>query len=149
VKLLMFAMALTLSSVSFAQSMQNFSGDYTLNFSVSACNPNARVEVSGSTVTIVNQDQRDNRGWSTTKLTVGTTKYSPAAGFEQVVKVSLKGSEYTVETVSKRGGSEVGYVKDLYTFSDKNGRKALNISLAVATRGNVSGWGTTCGYEKK
>jgi hypothetical protein len=62
---------LFLSSLSFAQGLQNYNDDYTLNFSVSACNSNARVEINGATVKIVNPDQRDNRGWATTTLTLG------------------------------------------------------------------------------
>ncbi len=137
------------SSVSFAQNLTSFNGDYKLNFSVSACNSNARVEISGATVKIINQDLRDNRGWSTQTLTAGSKSWSLASGTKQTAKVSIVGSQVVVETTTVRGGSESAYVKDTYTFAEKNGRKSLMISLSVATRGNVADWGTTCGYEKQ
>jgi hypothetical protein len=145
----MIAVSLMISTVSFAQGLANFSGDYKLNYSSSACNPNARVEVSGTTVKIINQDLRDNRGWSTQTLTPGSKSWSMAAGINQSAKVSVVGTQVIVETTTKRGGSESAYVKDTYTFSEKNGRKSLMISLSVATRGNVDGWGVGCGYEKQ
>ena len=148
-KSLISLFVLTLSSASFAQGLQNFNGDYKLNFSISACNPNARVEVSGTKIKIINQDLRDNRGWSTVTLTPGLKSSAPVPGITQTSKVSVAGTVVSVETTTRRGGSESSYVKDTYTFSEKNGRKSLMISLAVSTRGNVSGYGTSCGYEKQ
>jgi hypothetical protein len=135
--------------MSFGQNLTSYNGDYKLNFSVSACNANARVEVHGPSVKITNQDFRDNRGWSTQTLTAGSKSWSLAAGITQTAKVSFVGSQIVVETTTIRGGYESAYVKDTYDFSEKNGRKSLMISLSVATRGNVAGWGTTCGYEKQ
>ena len=148
-KTVLILATLMLSSLTYAQNLTNFNGDYKLNLAVSACNPNARVEIVGSTVKIINQDLQDNRGWSTVALTVGSKDYSRVPGIKQTTKVSIVGTQVVVETTTVRNGSETAYVKDNYTFSEKNGRKSLMISLSVATRGNVAGWGTTCGYEKQ
>ena len=148
-KNVLFLATLMLSGLSHAQNLTSYNGDYKLNLAVSACNPNARVEIAGSTVKIINQDLRDNRGWATQTLTVGSKDYSRVAGIKQTTKVSIVGTQVVVETTTVRNGSETAYVKDNYTFSEKNGRKSLMISLSVATRGNVAGWGTTCGYEKQ
>ena len=148
-KTVLILATLMLSGLCNAQNLTSYNGDYKLNFSVSACNTNARVEASGPTVKIINQDPRDNRGWSTQALTVGSKDYSRAQGIKQTTKVSVVGTQVVVEATTVRNGSETAYVKDTYTFSEKNGRKSLMISLSVATRGNVAGWGTTCGYEKQ
>lgn len=147
----LFGLTLILvSSFSWAQKLQDFSGDYTLNFSISACNSNARVEISGSTISIINQDPRDNRGWSTTKLKVGQSSRLLDGGNKIVTTVKNEKNEISVsKSIQNSRGKEIAFEKDLYTFTEKNNKKSLMISLAVESRGNLAGWGTTCGYEKK
>jgi hypothetical protein len=147
-KTLFMIFCLQLSAISWA-ALQDFNGDYTLTYAVDACNHNARVSIGPSSISIVNPDPRDNRGWSTTQLKLGQTKYSIGGGSNQVVKTSIVGSQVVVETTTVRNGSEQAYNKDVFTFSLKNNVKTLQVSLSVATRGNVSGWGTSCTYEKK
>jgi hypothetical protein len=141
---------LFISSLSWAQNIQDFNGDYTLNFAVSACNPNARVEINNQKIKIINQDPRDNRGWSTTELKMGESTYVLANGNKIVTTVKLNKTEVVVsKSIQNNRGKETAFEKDLYTFSNKNGKKSLTISLAVEVKGNLAGWPTTCGYEKK
>lgn len=138
------------TSLSWAQNIQDFNGDYTLNYAVSACNPNARVEITGQKIKIINQDLRDNRGWSTTELKLGQSTYTLANGNKIVTTVALSKSDVIVsKSIQNTRGKEIAFEKDLYSFSDKNGKKSLLISLAVEVKGNLAGWPTTCNYEKK
>jgi len=149
-KTLFFMTLALITTASWAQKLQDFNGDYTLNFSVSACNPNARVEISSSSISIINQDLRDNRGWSTAKLKIGESTYTLANKNKIVTTVKLEKTQVIVsKSIQNTRGKEVAFEKDLYTFADKNGKKSLTISLATEVRGNLAGWGTTCGYEKK
>lgn len=144
--LLLFAFLF--SPLSQAQSFSAFSGDYVLTESMGACNSNARVEV-GSSLNIINQDPRDNKGWSSIKIVPGTTSFSPAAGFKVMTKVSVAGLKVSVERTTLRGGSFAGSSKDVFEFTNTNGRKGLRISLDDETKGNVSAWNIVCKYEKR
>jgi hypothetical protein len=147
-KLIILALGLSLSTLSLAQNITPFSGDYVLKMAISACNQNARVEIQNKNITITNPDLRDNRGWATTKLSVGETSRTMVNGAKQIERVSIVKTQLVVESIILKSGKEVAYEKDLYSFSDANGKKSLSISLSVVTRGNVSGYGTTCIYEK-
>lgn len=142
-KTLLFILGLTLSSVSFAQALPEYSGDYKLKLALSACNPVARVDIEGNKVSIVNPDLRDNRGWSTVALVAGEKKSG-----NQIRRVTIKNTVINSEVITYRNGVEAGYTKDTYAFEKKINEKSLKISLSVETRGNVSGYGTTCIYEK-
>lgn len=142
-KTLISLLGLTLTSLSFAQGLPEYSGDYKLKLALSACNPIARVDIQGNTVSIVNPDLRDNRGWSTVALIPGEKRSGT-----QLRRVTITNTKINSEVFTYRNGSESGYTKDTYTFEKKINQKTLNISLSVETRGNVSGYGTTCIYEK-
>ncbi len=149
-KLPVVILGLSLSSLSIAQSFVPYAGDYTLKSAViGVCNSNAKVEAQGAVVKITNPDPRDNRGWSTVKLTPGLTRSAPTPYIQKVVKTAISGKTISVETTTLREGSEVGYVKDTFSFEDRNGRKSLAISPSTETRGNVSSYGAVCLYEKK
>lgn len=145
----LFVVALSLLSfTASAQALNSFNGDYKLSFSVSACNPTARVEISPAQINIINQDLKDNRGWSTLNLAVGEKTSTQTNGTSRVTKVSVQDTRVVRETSIREGRREIGYKKDEFEFTDKNGKKGLMIRLEIETRGNVSGYGTTCGYEK-
>lgn len=136
-------LGLTLSSLSFAQTLPEYSGDYKLKLALSACNPVARVTVNGNSVSIVNPDLRDNRGWSTVSLIPGEKRSGTV-----LRRVTIVDTKINSEVFTYRNGAESGYTKDTYTFDKKINEQNLKISLSVETRGNVSGYGTTCIYEK-
>lgn len=146
-KILMSSILCVLSTSSFAQGLKDFNGDYALNYNMGQCNATARVEITSNTVNIVNPDPRDNRGWGTTTLTKGEKK-STISGTNQTIKTTFNASEVVVEKTYKRNGS-TSYQKDVYTFTEKNGKKELLIAEAVEVKGNLSGWGAYCRYEKK
>lgn len=148
-KLIVTLLALSLSSLSLAQGLSPFVGDYTLKSAVlGACNTNARVEATGTLIKIINPDPRDNRGWATTQLTPGVTQSRLTPHVNNEVRTSVVGRTVMVETKTIRNGSESAFVKDTYRFEDKNGKKSLTISPSTETRGNVSGYGSICVYEK-
>lgn len=149
-KIIMMALLLTCTSLVWGQNLNSFSGDYTLDFSVSACNANARVLIDHANVQIMNPDPRDNRGWSTTKLTLGVSSLRKLPnGNDLITKVSQNSTDIVVETIVQKMGREISYQKDIYRFRTSSVRTSLLISLGVETRGNISDYGTTCAYEKK
>lgn len=137
---------LLLSAWGHAQGLSPYAGDYILKSAlIGVCNSNARVETLVAGLSVVNPDQRDNRGWSSIKLIPGEKSFTLSADAKTVVRISFKGSTAHVERTTLRFGSEVAYSRDQYAFSTKS----FVFHGEIETRGNTSGWGSICSYEKK